>query len=99
MSNVSRFETLTKRHVQIQKTMAKFIFDLQRMVQLLEADIHIEEERTGIIDLRKPDYSPVARQLRARHDNLKATIFRLEEIGSMPAGIPPYGQLRQNRSM
>jgi hypothetical protein len=99
MSNVSRFETLTKRHVQIQKTTKKFIFDLQRMAQLLEADINIEEERTGVFDLRRPDYSPAARQLRVRHDNLKATIFRLEQIGSMPAGIPSYRQLRQSRYM
>jgi hypothetical protein len=99
MSNVSRFETLTSRHVQIQKTAKKFVFDLQRIVQLLEADIDIEEERTGIFDLRKPDYSPVARQLRARHDNLRATIFRLEEIGSMPAGIASNHQPRRVRSI
>jgi hypothetical protein len=99
MSNISRFETLTKRHVLIQETTKKFISDLQRMVQLLEADINIEEDRTGIFDLTKPDYSVVARQLRARHDNLKATIFRLEGIGSTLASSPSGGQLRRRLSV
>ena len=84
MDNLSRFDTLTKRHLQIQETAKKFIFDLQQMVQLLDANISIEEERTGVVDVTKPDYSTVARQLRARRDNLKATIFRLEGIGSIP---------------
>ncbi len=78
MRNVSRFETLTKRNVLIQERTKRFISDLQRLVQLLEANINIEEERTGIFDLTNPDYSVAARQLRARRENLTGTISRLE---------------------
>jgi hypothetical protein len=51
---------------------------LQRLVQLLDVDIDLEEQRTGIFDLASRNYSTVAQDLRARRDNLMATITRLE---------------------
>jgi hypothetical protein len=86
MGAVSRFETLTKRSVLIQERTKRFISDLRRLVQLLDADINIEEERVGIFDLTNPDYSVAARQLRARRENLTDTIFRLE--GTLSTHVP-----------
>jgi hypothetical protein len=50
---------------------------------LLTADIELEEARTGVRDLKNPAYSTLARNLRARRDNLVATIAMLE--ASAPA--------------
>jgi hypothetical protein len=62
----------------IQERTNKFVSDLQRLVQLLEVDIDLEEQRTGVFDLASRDYSTLARDLRAKRDNLTATISRLE---------------------
>ena len=64
MRTASQFETLTKRKVLIRERTERFISDLRRLVQLLDANINIEEERTGIFDLTNPDYSVAARQFR-----------------------------------
>jgi len=40
----------------------------------LNIDIANEEELTGIEDMADPEYSIVARTLRARRDNLTATV-------------------------
>jgi hypothetical protein len=61
------------------ETTKRFIGDLRRRVRLLDNDIDFEEERTGISDLANSGYSVTARQLRARRDNLAATIFELEK--------------------
>ena len=53
MRTASHFETLTKRKVLIRERTERFISDLRRLVQLLDADINIEEERAGIFDLTK----------------------------------------------
>ena len=78
MSTASRFETLTRRKVLIEERTHKFVSDLRRLVHLLDVDIDLEEKRTGISDLASRNYSVVARGLRARRDNLTATISRLE---------------------
>lgn len=78
METLSRFETLTSRRVQIQERAERLVSDLRRLVHLLECDIDSEEERTGIFDRANSNYSVTARQLRARRDNLAATISKLE---------------------
>ena len=78
MDDVSRFETLTNRNVLIQERTKRFISDLRRLVRLLEVDIEVEEERTGILDLTNMNYPVLARKLRVRRENLTATISRLE---------------------
>ena len=80
MHTPSRFETLTKRHALIQERTERFISQLQSLVLLVEADIDFEERRTGIFDSTSSNYSTAARQLRARRDNLTATISRLEGV-------------------
>jgi hypothetical protein len=69
----------SKSGMAIQETTRKFIGDLRRLVRLLDNDIDFEEERTGISDPAASGYSVTARQLRARRDNLAATIFELEK--------------------
>jgi hypothetical protein len=78
MGTASRFETLTNRSVLIQERTERFISDLQRFVRLLEADIEFDETRTGISDPANSSYSALARKLRARRDNLIATISQLQ---------------------
>ena len=51
---------------------------LHSQVQFLSQDIHAEEQRTGIFDPANVAYPMLARNLRARHDNLVATITMLE---------------------
>ena len=54
------------------------VADLQLRVQVLDADIHDEEQRTSIFDADHIAYPILARNLRARRDNLLATIRMLE---------------------
>jgi hypothetical protein len=63
--------------------MNRFLHHLTRSTHLLTADIELEEARTGVRDLKNPAYSTLARNLRARRDNLVATIAMLE--ASAPA--------------
>jgi ABC-type transporter Mla subunit MlaD len=79
MVTLSRFETLTNRRVQVQERSERLVSDLRRLVHLLDCNICSEEERTGIFDRANSNYSVTARQLRARRDNLAATISKLEE--------------------
>ena len=57
----------------------KMIADLDRSVQLLNCDIAIEEERTGMFDRSDAAYPMLARMLTARRDNLRETITALEK--------------------
>ena len=66
-----------KSGIAVQETTRRFIGDLRRSARLLDNDINFEEERTGIVDPANSGYSVTARQLRARRDNLAATIFEL----------------------
>jgi hypothetical protein len=55
------------------------IADLQRIVDILDADIEFEEQQAGVTDLARPDYPVRARELRARRDNLSGTISGLRD--------------------
>jgi hypothetical protein len=68
MKDASRLRVLTKRYEQILEQIETLIFDLQSLVQELEADIEIEETYTGVF----------ASQLRYRRDNLLLAIAQLE---------------------
>ena len=54
------------------------VSDLHLQVHFLDRGIHDEEQRTGILDLANIAYPILARTLRARRDNLLATIRVLE---------------------
>jgi hypothetical protein len=55
------------------------IADLWWRVRLLNTDILEEEARAGVFDAQEPNYPPLAVTLRARRDNLVATIGVLEQ--------------------
>jgi hypothetical protein len=59
---------------------ATFIGSLSRSVELLTADIEHEEARAGVRDLADPTYPVLARSLRARRYNIRATIASLEML-------------------
>lgn len=61
------------------------ISDLDRTVQQLDCDILTEEKRTLVSDPNDVTYPPLARSLRSRRDNLKATIATLELKDDAPA--------------
>jgi hypothetical protein len=71
--------SFAKSGIAAQETTRRFIGDLRRLARLLDNDINFEEERTGIVDPANSGYSVTARQLRARRQNLAATIFELEK--------------------
>lgn len=53
------------------------IADLQRIIDILDADIELEEQQAGVTDLARREYPVLARALRARRDNLSETISGL----------------------
>jgi hypothetical protein len=57
---------------------ASLISDFDRIVGLLDCEILAEEKRTLVFDPQDAAYSMLARALRTRRDNLKATIATLE---------------------
>ena len=54
------------------------IADLRRGVQLLDCDLYEEEKRTGIFNVSNAAYPILARNLRARRNNLLVTIATLQ---------------------
>jgi hypothetical protein len=76
MVRQQQFKTLPRNVAQIET----FIARLARTAALLDEDIEREEERTSIRDLRDPGYPIVARTLRTRRDNLRASISALEAL-------------------
>ena len=59
---------------------ATLIESLLRSVELLTVDIEHEEVRAGVRDLSDPTYPVLARSLRARKDNIRATMASLEAL-------------------
>ena len=56
----------------MQETAKRLVRDLRRLIQLLDHDIDVEEERTGIPDLANSNYSATARQIGAGRGNFAA---------------------------
>jgi hypothetical protein len=56
------------------------ISTLSRSLDILTADIKHEEERAGFRDLADPAYPALARSLRARRENIGATIGSLDAL-------------------
>jgi len=77
MQPISRFET---RPNDLRATMKlrALVADLQMRIEVLDTDIHNEEQRTGVFDVDNVAYPILARTLRARRDNLSATLRVLE---------------------
>ena len=76
MQLISRFETSDDLRATVK--LRALVADLQLRAQVLEVDIHEEEERMAIFDVASVAYPILARNLRVRRDNLLATIRVLE---------------------
>jgi hypothetical protein len=70
------------------------IANLNRSVEILNVDIETEEERARVTDVSDPAYPIIARQLRARRDNLQTTITALQEHLQKegPSGKEGFGE-------
>jgi len=80
MANSCLLETLRGTAATNKLQIATLIGDLSRSVDILSADIEHEEARAGVRDVSDPIYPVLARSLRARRENLGATIASLEAL-------------------
>jgi hypothetical protein len=80
MANSYLPETLRRTAATNRLQIATLIGDLWRSADLLSADIEREEMRSGVRDVADPTYPVLARSLRARRDNIGATIAMLENL-------------------
>ncbi len=55
------------------------IDSLRKSIAILTADIEAEEQQTHVCDVDDLSYSTLAKSLRARRDNLEATIASLSD--------------------
>jgi hypothetical protein len=78
MANSSQIETLRGTAAANRLQIATLIESLSRSVELLTVDIEHDETRAGVRDLSDPSYPVLARSLRSRKDNIRATIASLE---------------------
>ena len=72
------FETLGRTVATNRLQIATLIGDLSRKADILSANIEHEEAQAGVRDLSDPAYPVLARSLRARRENIGATIASLE---------------------
>ena len=80
MANSFLIETLRGTAAVNKLQIATLIGNLSRSVELLTVDIEHEEARAGVRDLSDPTYPVLARSLRARRENIRATIAALEVL-------------------
>jgi hypothetical protein len=85
MANPCLLETLRGTAATNKLQIATLIGDLSRSVDILSADIEHEEARAGVRDVSDPTYPVLARSLRARRENIGATIAMLENLGAPKA--------------
>ena len=78
MANPYLPETLRRTAATGRLQIATLVADLARSMALLTADIEHEEARVGVHDESSAAYPTLARNLRARRENIGATIASLE---------------------
>ena len=80
MANPYRPETLQGMATTNKLQIATLVGDLWRSVEVLTADIEHEEMHSGVRNVTDPNYPALARSLRARRENIGATIASLEVL-------------------
>ena len=80
MTNSYLLETLRGTAAVNGLQIATLIGNLSRSVELLTVDIEHEEAQAGVSETSDPAYPVLARSLRARRDNIGATIAMLENL-------------------
>ena len=84
MANSYLPETLRGTAAANRFQIATLIESLLRSVELLTVDIEHEETRAGVRDLSDPTYPVLARSLRSRRDNIRATLASLGALVRAP---------------
>ena len=80
MRNQRQFSTAHITAARDEVQIATLITTLTRSIAILSIDIEHEEERAQVSDILDAAYPMLARTLRARRDNLVATIAALEAL-------------------
>jgi hypothetical protein len=80
MANLYLSKTLRRTAAVNELQIETLITNLTRSLDFLTANIQHEEDRAGIRDLADPAYPVLARSLRARRENIGATIASLEAL-------------------
>jgi len=78
MADMYLLETPRRTAAHDRLRIATLIGSISRSAELLTIDIEHEETRAGVNDLSDPAYPVLARSLRMRRDNIRATIASLE---------------------
>lgn len=78
MNMQARFETTRESAVREVTVIGKILADLVRTVELIEADIAVEEACAGVFDPSDVRYPVLAMTLIERRDNLRKTMAALE---------------------
>ena len=76
MKHQRHFGTTASREAVKTRTL---VADLNRIVQIINEAIDVEEKRAGVFDPFQAEYPMHARELTARRDNLTDTIVALEQ--------------------
>jgi hypothetical protein len=80
MANLYPIEKLRGTAATHELHIATLIANLSRSVEILTADIEHEEARAGSRNVADPAYPVLARSLRVRRENIRATIASLETV-------------------
>jgi hypothetical protein len=91
MANSSQIETLRGTAAANKLQIATLIESFLRSVELFTVDIEHEEVRAGVRALSDTAYPVLARSLRARRDNIGATVAMLESLRAPNAQRTRYG--------
>ena len=76
--NLHQRETFTRNKSNEMIRIGTLLADLQRSLELIKVEIALEEDRSPWRSLSDPRYPALGRALRARQENLAATIQVLE---------------------
>jgi hypothetical protein len=85
MKHLRHFEIESRAEGRQMAQLSTLVANLDRTVAILSADIKAEVERVRVRDLADPAYPILARSLRARRQNLIATLESLRQRLQHPA--------------
>ena len=77
--NLHQRETFTRSQREERARIGALLLDLKHTLEMIKAEIEAEDSQTRWPSPEDPRYPIRARALRARHDNLAATIRVLED--------------------
>jgi hypothetical protein len=93
MRNTYQLEAVERGITNKDLQTATLIANLSRTIKLLTVDIEHEEICAGVRDVTDQAYPALARSLRARRNNLAATIATLGRLGNLHDDLADLGFL------